>query len=322
MPEQRTGTPERRAAVEERVRRDWGLELPDSLFRYDEFLAGLGPDERRALDDMEMSPFGVMDLFRDPAASSTDGVDVRAHGRFYRDPPEFLTFMHGGSDGLHFGLWFGDGRTCSGVASYYNNDAGELDTTSSTPLEALRARIELSWRDLDGDYLAGEEGLPERKARVAALRDALTAFETGERTEVGLAYSNKYTFVWPPIVPGSVTTLDGGGALVDGETALGRPPQNRTDPDHFSQVVFGVLNDEAALEAAVDEARRRCGDGDAAEALALGRDLHWASGYDAAREAYAHELLVAAYNALDRPALAGIADAHHRHRDLRSVQVL
>ncbi|WTW92417.1 HPF1 family protein [Streptomycetaceae bacterium NBC_01309] len=321
MPEQRTGTAERHAAVRERVLRDWGLELPEFLFRYDAFLDSLDPDLARVLGDLELSAFGISDLFGNPDAQPSEaGVDVRAHGRFYRDPPEFLTFMHGGSDGLHFGLWFADGRTCSGVASYYNNDAGELDMTSSTPLEAVRARIEHSWRD-QHDYYEGEE-LAEHTGRLARLRDAVTAVETGDRPQIGAAYLKRHVFVWPPILHYSATTLDRGGALADGETVLGRPPQNRTDLAAFAPAVHATLNDAEALAAAVDEARRRCADGDPAEALALGRDLHWTSGFDEVREGYAHELLAAAYEALDRPALAGIADAHHRHRRIKSVQVL
>ncbi|HSA49929.1 MAG TPA: ADP-ribosylation family protein [Yinghuangia sp.] len=311
---------ENRVAVEERVRRDWGLELPESVFRYHAFLTSMGPAEKRALDDMELRPFGIMDVFANPDAQPADGIDVRVHGRYYLDPPEFLTFMHGGSDGLHFGLWFDDGRTCSGVASYYTNDAGDLDMTSSTPLEAVRARLELSWRDLH-DYYDGDE-LAERKVKLASVRDALTAYETADRTETGIEYSKKYSFVVPPVLPDRITTLDGGGALATGETTLRRPPQHRTDPAYFAEVVFNVIRDPEALQAAVTEAKDRCAAGDPAEALALGRDLHWASGRDPLREAYAHELLSAAYQALGRPALAAIADAHHRHRNLRSVQVL
>lgn len=131
-----------RAAIERRFADDWGIELPDSIFRYRLFLLSLGPVEQRALHDTELRPFGIMDLFDDPACPAREGVDVRVHGRYYRDPPEFLTFMHGGTDGLHFGLWYDDGRTCTGVASYYNNDGGGVGLPSGTPLEAVRERIE------------------------------------------------------------------------------------------------------------------------------------------------------------------------------------
>jgi len=86
--------------------------------------------------------------------------------------------------------------------------------------------------------------------------------------------------------------------------------------------MYALFEDSAELAAALAEARRRCAAGDPAEALVLGRDLHWASGGDPAREAAAAELLLSAYEALDRPALAAVAEAHHRHRDLPHVDVL
>ena len=98
-----------------------------------------------------MSTAGIMDLFTDVDAWPRDGVDIRVHWRYYRDPPEFLTFMLGNTDGLHYGLWFDDGRTCSGVASYYNNDGGGIDASARSPLEAVRAFLERAWVDLDYD---------------------------------------------------------------------------------------------------------------------------------------------------------------------------
>ncbi|MEV8319138.1 ADP-ribosylation family protein [Streptomyces sp. NPDC059900] len=320
MSGEQAGSPADRAAVEERVRREWGLELPESVFRFRDFLGSPGPGGKQALQDLMVSPMGVMDLFVDAGRRASDGIDVRVHGRYYRDPPEFLTFMHGGSDGLHFGLWFDDGRTCRGVASYYNNDGGEIDTHAATPLEAVRSLVERSWRDLEYDL--GDPDTAARMSGLGQLRDALTALETGDRTEVGLAYTEAYETVRRPVDPGRVTTLDGAGALVAGRTALDRPPHNGADAYKFATYMYELFDDAAALEASVREARRRCAAGDPAEALVLGRDLHWASGGDPDREELAGELLAAAYAALGRPALAGIAGAHHRHRSLPQVDVL
>lgn len=86
--------------------------------------------------------------------------------------------------------------------------------------------------------------------------------------------------------------------------------------------MYEFFEDHAAVERSVEEARRRCAAGDPAEALVLGRDLHWASGGEPVLEEFARDLLVAAYGALDRPALAETAAAHHRHRDLPRVDVL
>ncbi|MFI9203195.1 ADP-ribosylation family protein [Streptomyces sp. NPDC053048] len=310
-----SGIPGSRAGIEERFLRDWGLELPESIFRFWTFLGSLGPADRRTLGETGVAPAGIMDLFADPGAQPRDGLDVRVHGRYYRDPPEFLTFLHGGSDGLHYGLWFDDGRTCHGVAAYRTNDGGGIDTSASTPMEAVRAILERCWRDVEDD--PGDDEAPQRLSRLSALRDAVTAFETGDRPEVGLAYSRTYDFVVPPVDHERVTTLDGAGALVAGRTA-----HQGADEYALANHIHGLFDDAGALAACVEEARRRCATGDPAEALVLGRDLHWASAGDPKREALANELLVSAYHALSRPSLAAIADAHHRHRSLPRVDVL
>ncbi|MGW6023498.1 ADP-ribosylation family protein [Streptomyces sp. NPDC055099] len=261
-----------------------------------------------------------MDLFGEPERMPVGDIDVRVHGRYYRDPPEFLTFMHGGTDGLHYGLWFDDGRTCSTVASYYNNDGGGIDTTASTPLEAVRALLERFWRDLQDDER--DEEADVRSGQLALLRDALTAVETGDRPEVGLAYSSKYDRATGPVDPHRITTLDGAGGLASGASTLDRPGHRGVDEYKFATYMYDLFDDAAALRANVEDARRRCAQGDPTEALLLGRDLHWASAGDTDREALAHELLVLAYRALDRPALRAIAEAHHRHRSLPQVDVL
>ncbi|MFJ4411862.1 ADP-ribosylation family protein [Streptomyces sp. NPDC088910] len=314
-----------RAAVEARVLADWGFELPDSLFRFHDFIGSLDPVEASAFADLELWPYGVMDLFDAPGARARDGVDIRAHGRYYRDPPEFLTFLHGGTDGLHYGLWYDDGRTCAGVGSYYNNDdGGGIDRTCRTPLEAVRVTLERHWYDLHEDTGREPEEVAERAPGMARLRSKIGEFETGDRTATGADYVRAHTYGYrrPPVEPGRITTIDGGGALAAGETALGRPPYNGADEHAFGTHMAAVFADPGGLAAAVAEARRRLAAGDPTEALVLGRDLHWASVGDATREGHAHELLAAAYRALDRPALAAVADAHHRHRDLPRVDVL
>ncbi|WP_219470348.1 HPF1 family protein, partial [Nonomuraea rhizosphaerae] len=318
-----------RPVIERRFAGDWGIELPDSIFRYWLFLMSLGPVEQRALDDTDLRPIGIMELFDDPARLPREGLDVRVHGRYYRDPPEFLTFMHGGTDGLHFGLWYDDGRTCAGVASYYNNDGGGVGLPSGTPLEAVRARIEWRQRDLDSETGQDEpiaEDLVRERFGLRALREVLMTFETGDRPEEGDAYHETYRDddeLLEAGDPDRFETLDGGGALVSGEPVVPRGRQRPYDGYEWCTDLHKRLTgDPEAVAAWVTEALRRCAAGDPAGALTLGRDLHWASGGDAGRERQAHELLVAAYRALGRDSLAGITGAHHRHRDLPQVGVL
>src|SRR5207247_1286977 len=69
----------------------------------------------------------------------------------------------------------------------------------------------------------------------------------------------------------------------------------------------------------IAEARARLERGDAAYALALGRDLHWADADELRAETL--ELLVRAYRMLGRGSLAGLVEVHHAHRDLPNVTV-
>jgi hypothetical protein len=323
-----------RAAIEERFARDWGVELPDSIFRFWAFFQACGPAERQALDELELCPFGIMDVFDAPEARPREGIDIRVHGRYYRDPPEFLTFMHGGTDGLHFGLWFDDGRVCDGVVSYYDNDGGGVGLPAGTPLEAVRKTVEWAWLHRDDPAYLGDDDetrpyvarLAEPRHRIRLLREFLMTFETGDRIEVGEDYHDAYREAQEVLEhghPDRVETLDGGGALVDATTAIERGRQKPYDDYDFCTGLRKELTeDAAALESHVAEARRRCAAGNPADALTLGRDLHWISNGDATLERHANELLVAAYTALGRPTLAAIAGAHHRHRDLPQVSVL
>ncbi|GAA4212629.1 DUF2228 domain-containing protein [Actinocatenispora rupis] len=319
-----------RAAIERRFADDWGIDLPDGIFRYWQFQLSLGPAERRALNDLDLEPYGIMDLFDDPGRRPRDGVDVRVHGRYYRDPPEFLTFMHGGSDGLHFGLWYDDGRTCAGVTCYYNNDGGGVGLPFGTPLAAVREQIE--WSQVHLDREAGDGATPAEDDVVAqrfglrALRELLTRFETGDRPEQGAAYHDTYrpaAELFAHGDPARWETLDGGGALADGEPVVPRGHQRPYDGYEWCRTTYRQLTEEPdTLAGWTAEAEKRCAAGDPTGALALGRDLHWISQGDADRERRANALLVAAYRALGRDALAGIADAHHRHRNLPQVTVL
>jgi hypothetical protein len=303
--------------LRQRFARDWGLELPDSLVRFHEFLVSLGAVERAAMREMQAEPFGVMDLFEDPDAAPRDGLDVRLHGRYHRDPPEFVTFMHGGDDGLHFGLWFDDGRTCTGVASYYNTGGG-IDTPAGTPLEALRGVLEQVVRSVR-DYADEGEDRREELAELDQLRAALMRFETGDRPQTG----SEYQAGRQPERSGyrRFATLDGAGVLVPDYTdgCTDRPaPYSLASHELWTTLRPRLAPDSPALRGLAEEALRRCADGDETDALALGRDLHWIGG----DSALTLELLTTAYRELGRPALAAIAEVHHAHRHLPTVTAL
>ncbi|MGI5121244.1 hypothetical protein ACQEU5_17190 [Marinactinospora thermotolerans] len=316
LEETRQGFP----AFRERFEGDWGMTPPESLREFWAFLRSLGPADRQALADLDLAPYGVADLLEEPGRPTRDGIDVRVHGRYYRDPPEFVTFLHGGSDGLHFGLWFDDGRTCAGVAGYHTDDGDGVGVPQGTPLEVVRAHLEGSWRDLLDEERAGAP-VDERRNRLRGLRALLVAFGVGDPGHEGVDYLRTLPAARP--LPERVMTLDGGGALLPRGAVPPRGPQEGAEDHHwYTRVYEELTGDPEAVTAAAAEAVRRCAAGDPAQALVLGRDLHWVSQGDPLRERLAAELLVAAYRALGRPALAGIVQAHRDHRDLPRVTVL
>jgi hypothetical protein len=312
LPDADTLGQERRRAREEvgalvepvraRLQRSHGITLPDHVFEFWTFWRGLHPVELEAVGALELSPMGLLELFDETVEGRRiDGLDLRLHGRYYRDPPEFFTVLHGGTDGLHFGLWYDDPRAPPAfIASYYNNDGGELGLFPGTLLGLLRERLGQRMEELE-DQEPGEDDAQWLQLEV--LREALDAFRPSSPESL-------------PAPPGHrLETVDGAGALV-------RPgdPERTRDPGALYQELSRI--EPEALRERVHAALQSCEAGDPSEALALGRDLHWLSAGVREREEAAAALLEAAYRALGRPALAEVARVHQRHRDLRTVGVI
>jgi hypothetical protein len=288
------------------VQRTHGLLLPDHLFTFLAFWRGLTRPERAALtDDLGLGLAGVLlrletGAYRQPPPA---GRDPRLDWRFYNDPPEFLTVLTGHADGLHFGLWYDDPAAPPAfVADYYNRDGEAIACCGRTLCEVVRYLIEQHEADYgldaDEDYL-----------HMALLRDAVTEYETGERREHGRAYLDAYGID----LSHRLETLQQIGVWVPASRAVGA-----RDTVVIRRVIRG---DEATLSAWIAGALEACGRGQAAEALALGHDLHWVSAWDARRESAALQLLETAYDSLGRQPLAAIARVHHHHRHLPSVDL-
>lgn len=301
-------------AVAEAFTRVWGMNLPDSYRRFHAFVLTLGPFELRAMGYLDLFPYGMAAQFTDLAADEAQDT-ILARGRAYRDPPEFVTFLHGGSDGLHFGLWFDDGVDCDGVCSFYNNDGGGVGEPSGTPLEAIRDRLETAWQrtfdEFDGAGPAEDEDALTRFHCLSRLRTAVTAFETARFPQEGDDYAAaRRAATAQPQRPQRLPTLDEGGARAGDEP----PSVDGPDHDRRRSRREELTKDPSARAARVAEARRRCESGEPADALVLGRDLHWVAGKDPDIEREAAELLEPAYRALGRDNLARITRAHHQWR--------
>ncbi|WP_033345008.1 ADP-ribosylation family protein [Catenuloplanes japonicus] len=282
---------ERFPQVEARVQRVWGLRLP----RHVAVFAALAASDGDALDEIGLSPWGVTDLFRDGGLDlrGRDGLDERLHARFRCDAAEFVTVMGGDTDGLHYGLWYDDPAQLPGAIAYnYARDSGETWLSGATTLLGVaRERVEGFLRDY------GDE--EEEAARVGPLIEALDWYEAASSAgPVAARRAHLAVAPMPLLPPGSGDPR----AAASGERL-----------DAFRK-------DAERAAAWIAEARQELDAGRPALALAVGAELHWLD-----RDAYRQnglDLLLGAYRALGRDALAEIATVHAAHRDLRSVQVL
>ncbi|WP_170208483.1 ADP-ribosylation family protein [Micromonospora pisi] len=250
-----------------------------------------------------VSPFGLTEYFGEDGLQlvGRDGLDERLNGRFRRDPAEFVTVLMGGSDGLHYGLWYDDpAELPSFVVHNYARDSAETWTNRSpTLLEEFRWNV----RAVLSDYGDTSEEAELLRPLTAALdwfatadREALES--DGERRWATVARPSGGISIFPALPPRS------------GEARLTKSYDR----------ISGFQTGTPQAAAWIAQAERELAGGEPAFALALGGELHWVD-----RDEYrsqSRDLLAGAYRALGRDALAEIVEVHAAHRDLRSVNVL
>ena len=293
---------ERFPAVEDRVRRVYGLRLPRHLAVLCALLGSVDRAEKEGLSYLGVARFGLTEYFGDGGLDlvGRDGLDERLQGRYRQDPPEFVTVLGGDSDGLHFGLWYDDPSDLPAltVRNYARDSAETWVNKSVTLLDELRSRID---RVAD-DY--GEDG-PEAQ-QLRALAVALDWF--GEADEEALRADGLSRR--PP------------RRAFTGVSVFPLLPTGSGDPrlSESNQRLEGFGTESAEALEWIAQAERELAAGEPAFALAVGAELHWLD-----RDPYrtqSRDLLVGAYRALGRDALAEIAEVHIANRDLRSVDVL
>jgi hypothetical protein len=295
------------AAVEQRFAAVYGLRLPRSLIAWAALLDSLGPFEARALEWLGRSGGGIMVWFeaggldRQPCELPDSGerADPRLDCRFRRDPAELVTIAWGDSDGLHYGLWFDDpAEPASTIVANYARDSAETwDTGARDMLALLRGQLAECERD------------EAPSVALALLERAIAWFEREAADELAADPPSRWRDVARPEIIGSASSL--GPALL--------PEHGDPRASEASRRYEAYRSESAEVDAWIAAATRELELGQPAFALVLGRELHWFDD-DRWREP-GLALLVAAYRALGRDALAEIALVHHRHRDLRSVAI-
>ena len=294
-------TQARYPAVSERFARAHGFRLPRHTAVFAAFWQSLDARERAGMDLLGLQPWGVIDYYLPGGLDRVgrDGLDERLHCRFRRDPPEFVTVLSGDSDGLHYGLWYDDpAELPTFVVHNYARDSAETWTSGMvTVLGEVWTRFDRRVRD--------DVDIPEDRPALYALGAALDRFADADGQAVAEDGPRRWSGVDRPRTIGSP-----GPALPPGSGDPGtedeRAAAYRTNPERMRELVAGARAELAA--------------GRPAAAIVVGAELHWMNGDDLARDAL--DLLTGAYRTLGRGALADIVEVHHRHRDLRSVEVL
>jgi hypothetical protein len=290
-------------AVADRVGQVYGLRVPRHLAVFCALWASLDAAEREGLDYLEVSPLGLTRYFGDDGLrlAGRDGLDERLDGRFRRDPAEFVPVLMGGSDGEHFGLWYDDPAELPSFVAYnYARDSAETWTDRSPTIMAeLRRRI----RRIHSDY--GDDG--DEAQLLQPLASALDWFTAAERE--ALAADGPPRWAASPRVPGWISI----SPVLPPDSGDPRMTQSRARLSDFRSGAPDATGWIAQAEQELTAGRP-------ALALTVGSELHWLDA-DQYRH-HSRDLLVGAYRALGRDALAEIVEVHTDHRDLRNVDIL
>lgn len=296
---------ERFDAVAAKVAEHYGLRLPRWMAVLAAVFRSVDGLERAGLGYIGMSEGGLLDYFADGGLDRVvhEGLDPRVEMRFRRDPPELVSFLWGDTDGLHWGVFYDDPAELPGaIANNYARDSGETGVNSSTSgVALLRARLR--------ERFENEYDAEERPLSAHALRAALRWFEAADREAIDRDGIVRHRGAKRPSMLGGVSAVlpaSAGNPRLD-------PAKVEARYNEYKRPRSKILSEW------IMEAREELAKGRPAFAYTLGRELHW---FDSDKHRkVGEELLIAAYEALGRGALADIARAHYKHRDLPSVGV-
>ncbi|AKT41804.1 hypothetical protein [Chondromyces crocatus] len=304
----------RHPAVAERLAATHGFVLPKQVALTWAFFSSLSRQEWQALFLMDLEPgrlCGVLDLFREGwlELPLVEGFDARMHGVRCDDPPELLLMVQDSQD--RYGLFYDDpARMPSGVVRSPRH--GQDEWWAETYLDGLRRRLEAALRYPAHSFAEEmKQGVCDARLIVEALDDFQERVErirAEDRAGMLHPYEERLGMANTACGVGPVTPLGDAGEF---EFAAERGDY---------QVARGDL--QAPIAGWIASAREALAQGDPRHALALGRDLHascWATEY-ALWQAEALALMVEAYQALGREALARRVEVHHasRHQQQRS----
>ncbi len=283
---------------------------------------------------LDRATLEASEAYREVPPGCDGPLDPRLDMRYRADAPQFVTFLGGDSDGLHWGFWYDSPEHFPVIAHNYARDSAEtwLDGVAEV-VPFLRRSISKATEEAFEELLAEAESSDDGKdgeisypiARWRALR-VVTMLLDAIESQSSAGQESEPTCPWPRTdgyptgspalalrpdagtVPSDVVSYHG---TADRPLIVTPPGWRPTGPDE--------ARPSETHEAWIADARRELSAGRPAYAHALGLYLHWADADDV-REA-AGALLLDAYEAQGFRAFAEILRVHLRHRDLPSVGV-
>jgi hypothetical protein len=247
-------------------------------------------------------------IFYEVVPAGREGrLDPRLDWRFRCDARQFVTFLGGDSDGLHWGFWYDSPDHFPIVAHNYARDSAETWLDEGATIGPwLRARLAKALDQAKDDLVArsDEELRGYALRRWRALRVVEAHFEAIEVEA-------------PPAADEPLCPWPRGSLNPVGSPPLALPPGAGNGPYPWTDAL-----DKPSVErfrSWIDLARRELAAGHPAAAHTLGLYLHWGDADDLREEAGA--LLLSAYEALGFRPFAHILRAHLQHRDLPTVAV-
>lgn len=311
------------AKTKQLLREKYGFEFPDDFFAFWEFAKELNPtNPLEALDEEAIGIYlaGPFEVLAGEFEGKNPRLSMYLHWRWSYDPPEFFTIMTGDTDGLHWGYWLDDPTEIPHyVASYFSNDAYEINLEGNNIFEAVRIYLErayISWQEYleyEGENESDAEYYKDKIERVNVVREILKKYATGERHEIGDEYigQDEYSILNPPRQP-VASTFDAMGIVVPSQ--LYRTV--RWTDEELREIFDKTDNPQEVIE----EAWQALREGFPGTALQIGKDLwEWDDYRD---KDYGFRLMDAAYEALGRNLLRQVLQVHQQNRFLRSLDIL
>jgi len=278
----------------------FGFTQTDDFQLFWEFALKTDPKEPQyAFNDTTMiSLVGPFDLLAGRFDNEKAKFDPCLHWRYFGDPPEFVTTLVGGSDGLHWGYVVdGQAGPPQGIAGYYAYDDVSVFPEPSSLFRLLWNTLESTLSQIAEDKendpsLAKDEDTIEHEKRCRQLLDSIDSFCSTQQLKF----------------PKKITKL----RFID--DCNPPAPFDFPEPEDFDALPALV---EQGLELLASD-----GFSDVDARLKIGRLLwHWHYDGNPQLEEIAFGLLDAAYESQQSDFLRHVLKEHRQHRHRESLDV-